>query len=52
MYLSCTFIGCAKGEFECGDGQCLPAVSKCNQLEECPDGSDEADCRMSHIPSF
>ena len=32
---------CAKGRFECGSGNCIPARLKCNGHKDCDDGSDE-----------
>ncbi|XP_069689200.1 uncharacterized protein [Periplaneta americana] len=28
----------------CGDGECISALSRCNQLVDCNDGADERDC--------
>lgn len=35
---------CRGDEFQCGDGTCVPSVKRCNQEQDCPDGSDEAGC--------
>lgn len=35
---------CRGDEFQCGDGTCVPAIKRCNQEQDCPDGSDEAGC--------
>ncbi|XP_060516368.1 serine protease nudel-like [Cylas formicarius] len=34
-------VDCA---FKCGDGKCLAETTKCNQLMDCADGKDEANC--------
>ncbi|XP_066259069.1 uncharacterized protein [Euwallacea similis] len=33
--------------FKCGDGKCLPESTKCNQLIDCADGSDEENCNCA-----
>lgn len=33
--------------FSCGDGECIDASWKCDELTDCADGSDEADCGMT-----
>lgn len=35
--------GCA-GQFDCGDGTCLPLTDECDGLAECTNASDEAGC--------
>jgi hypothetical protein len=35
---------CRDNEFRCNDGTCVPGNSRCNRRQECPDGSDEANC--------
>lgn len=32
---------------KCGDGQCLPETTKCNQLIDCNDGKDEQNCNCA-----
>lgn len=33
---------CNIGEFSCSDGRCLPLKLRCNGVNDCSDGSDEA----------
>ncbi|XP_049937465.1 uncharacterized protein LOC126412088 [Schistocerca serialis cubense] len=30
--------------FQCGDGECISQMSRCNQLVDCSDGADEKQC--------
>lgn len=39
--------GCAKEQFRCSSGMCISERGRCNKLEDCPDGSDEAGCTCS-----
>ncbi|XP_072032704.1 uncharacterized protein [Amphiura filiformis] len=36
--------GCFENEFTCANGDCIISDLRCNAIEECTDGSDEADC--------
>ncbi|XP_076262079.1 uncharacterized protein LOC143197460 isoform X2 [Rhynchophorus ferrugineus] len=38
---------CDEFSFKCGDGKCLSESTKCNQLIDCPDGSDEKNCNCA-----
>ena len=31
-------------QFTCGNGQCVPLSARCNNVNECSDGSDEQNC--------
>ena len=35
---------CGAGQFQCNDNSCVPGAARCNDKEECTDGSDEQDC--------
>lgn len=35
---------CSVGEFRCRDGSCISKSSRCNQLVDCEDASDEMNC--------
>ena len=41
MYL---FPGCKRNEFTCNNGKCISETQKCNQKDDCGDGSDEQGC--------
>lgn len=36
--------GCTSNQFTCANGQCVPSSSRCNNVRECADGSDEFNC--------
>ncbi|XP_065165207.1 uncharacterized protein [Atheta coriaria] len=38
---------CTNYTIQCGDGQCLPNSTRCNNLVDCADGSDEKDCNCA-----
>ena len=38
--------GCGEEEFTCSDGQCIDINSRCDQIVDCRDESDEKDCRL------
>lgn len=35
---------CKNNSVHCSNGICLPPASRCNQLVDCPDASDEKNC--------
>lgn len=37
---------CSTDQFQCDNGQCIDLAQKCNELDECGDGSDEIDCGL------
>ncbi|KAK3108253.1 hypothetical protein FSP39_004202 [Pinctada imbricata] len=45
---SCECQRCKPDEFRCGNGQCIPAASKCDGVIDC--GDDEKDCIV--VPAF
>lgn len=40
---------CARTEFTCNDGTCIPAEYECDDQVDCSDNSDEANCGMWNI---
>ncbi|CAH1103275.1 unnamed protein product [Psylliodes chrysocephalus] len=38
---------CTNTSVICGDGSCLPETTKCNQLIDCSDGTDEENCNCA-----
>lgn len=36
---------CKPGEFQCKDGSCISNFSRCDQVVNCEDASDEMNCR-------
>ena len=43
----CLLKGCTSNQFTCANGQCVPSASRCNNVRECSDGSDELNCGMA-----
>ena len=41
--------GCEDGKFTCNDGQCVDMVSRCDQMIDCKDKSDEEGCQILHV---
>ena len=41
--------GCKEDEFTCYDGQCVNISTRCDQIINCRDESDERDCRLLYL---
>ena len=41
---------CPKNMFSCDDGSCIPLEWRCNDKDDCPDGTDEIGCRTVSLP--
>ena len=44
------FICTACAEFECSNGECIAGSLKCNNWNDCGDGSDEFGCGKIPVP--
>ena len=42
-------LGCSSTQFQCTNGQCISASSRCTGTRTCSDGSDEMNCRKFPI---
>ncbi|KAL8591972.1 hypothetical protein ACOMHN_020450 [Nucella lapillus] len=41
----CHFPACQRSDFQCGGKQCIPETQVCDQIKQCVNGIDEAECR-------
>ena len=48
--ISLTLSICGDGQFTCEDGSCIPLVNRCDLRVDCPDESDEANCKLVALP--
>ena len=44
-----TITHCKDDEFTCSTGSCVSMDLRCNRIVDCPDLSDEVNCRMTHV---
>lgn len=42
---------CYYMEFMCSDGSCVDSTRRCNAMADCPDQSDEEDCKIVRVPN-
>jgi len=41
-------VGCDSSDFQCSNGECIPASYECNGVNDCGDWSDEQNCVNCH----
>ena len=47
------YSSCSKEEFTCGNGACIDIDSRCDNINDCVDRSDEAECsRLKEDPTY
>ena len=47
---SLTLTACGEDEFTCNTGKCINMDKRCDSREDCPDRSDELECKLVHRP--
>ena len=48
LTLSVCFFG---EQFTCDSGHCIDLARRCDEVQDCDDGSDEMDCRLMDMPA-
>ena len=46
------YVECHDGTFQCEENICIPTELKCNYEEDCPNGSDEKNCKLCESFEF
>ena len=47
--LTLKLTGCKEDEFTCDDGQCIGIHTRCDQIINCRDKSDEKGCQLLNL---
>lgn len=43
---------CESWQWQCKDGTCIDHIARCNFKKDCPDNSDEIDCKRCESDEF
>ena len=53
VHFKAFYSSCSKDEFTCSSGACIDINSRCDNVNDCEDRSDEADCsRLSEDKTY